>query len=358
MVRKDTDKPAIKKVIYATEERKALINRKNIVEYDKYLKSRISRNSDTKNTTYKQYKSSFYIWLCFLAERYDNPFILDIKFLDDVFMDMMDDYIYFLQDELGNNKKRINFHCSAISSFYIFAVKRRLVRFNPMQNVSRMERANDEHIIDSDFLKKYEVQEITSELMKTINEDYTGHYDIIDLIIWKVFLDSTSRISAVHQLTLDNLQYDEARHFAYFDNIREKRGKITKVVIRKDTYDLIMEHYIPWREKNNINTNDLFPAKNGVDENGNATWSQMTKESIYRRVRKIGNIVGLTGFRPHSIRKTSANLLYKEHGIEATQQILLHESSDTTMKHYIEKTGVDDVFAKILSEENNNNESE
>ena len=61
MVKKDTDKPAIKKVIYATEERKALINRKNIVEYDKYLKSRISRNSETKNTTYKQYKSSFYI---------------------------------------------------------------------------------------------------------------------------------------------------------------------------------------------------------------------------------------------------------------------------------------------------------
>ena len=331
-----------KVVRYATDERISWILPKNIDLYDKYRKSRISRNRDVETSTYRQYKSSYYIFLCFLAERYENPCITDKEFLTTEFMDMMDDYIFFLQDELGNGLKRCNFHLSAISSFYIYALERRWVEFNPMNNIRRMEGANKEILIDSDFLTQKEVDKIYTELEKSLNPNYKGKFDIIDLIIWSVMFTSTSRLGAVTSLTLSKLKVDEKKNLAYFENIREKRGKITKVVIDMKTYGYIQE-FLKWREIKGIEIDALFPAwyNNG--------WVQMGRNSIYSRVQKIGSIVDLTAFRPHSIRKSAANLLYKEHGIEATQAVLLHESSDTTMKHYIEKQDVDDVFAKIYA---------
>jgi len=327
---------------YATKERKEKVNPKNISAYEKYLKSRISRNKDVKNSTYRQYQSATYIWYCFLMEEYDNPYILDEEFLTNDFIDMMDDYVFFLQDELKNGKKKINFNLSAISSFYIWAVSRKMIPFNPMNNIQRMENANDEKIIESVFLTQEQVNDIHAELVKTMDKDYTGRYDLQDLVLFGVMYFSASRISAIHSLSISDLIVKEEENIAYFDNIREKRGKITKVVVDMKILGYINK-YIEDRKEKGIDTDALFVSK--VD----GEWGRMSKQGLYNRAKKIGLIVGEENMRPHNYRKTRGNLLYKEYGIEVAQQVLLHESSDTTKKHYIEQTGVDDVFAKILN---------
>ena len=334
-----------KVVRYATKERKGKILEDNLKVYDKYLKSRISRNRDVKDSTYKQYESSMNIFLCYLACEQDNQYLLDEDFVSEEFIDVIDEYIFFLQDTLHNNKKRVNFHLSTISSFYIWALERREVQFNPMNNVTRIKNAKDEKIIDSDFLSQEEVDKVYAELDSVMDEDYDGDYDIIDQILWSVMFFSTSRIGAIHQLTLSSLVLDEEKNLAYFADIREKRGKMTSVVIDIPTYNRV-QNYIKWREEKGIDSDYLFVSFFDKE------WRQMSKNGLYNRIRKIGKIVGLDRFRPHSVRKSAANLYFEKYGIEKTQAILLHDDSSTTMNFYVKEKSSEDVFASILNPDN------
>ena len=70
-------------VRYATKARMAKVNPKNIKIYERYLKSRIIHNSDVKDTTYKVYHSYMNIFMCYIAEEWDNFYLLDEDMLED-----------------------------------------------------------------------------------------------------------------------------------------------------------------------------------------------------------------------------------------------------------------------------------
>ena len=95
-------------VRYATKARMAKVNPKNIKIYDRYLRSRVIHNSDVKNTTYKVYHSYMNIFMCYIAEEWDNFYLLDEDFLEEEMLDVMEGYMAFLADECGNGKKVIN----------------------------------------------------------------------------------------------------------------------------------------------------------------------------------------------------------------------------------------------------------
>lgn len=323
-----------KRVRYVTQAKKDKLNKDSLKVYNQYIRSRVSKNKDVASTTYKTYQSYFNIFLCFLLEYYDNQYILDEEWLEDEILDVMEHYIIFLQDELNNNKKTINTKLSAVSSFYHWAVKRRKIRAHPFDGrLERMENANEEKIISEHFLTIDEVDEVKDVLAESNNP--ITKYDKIDEIIWNIAYDSACRIGALTTLTVSSLNLEKKK----FENIREKRGKIVDIPFTQYTADVLKE-YLEQRELLGIDTDMLIYVKSGNE------WQGMSTQSIYARIKKIGHILGIDDFRPHSIRKTRINHVYQK-DVNLAQTLANHESLETTSRFYSEKEDQSDVLNKI-----------
>lgn len=324
-----------KAVRYATPTRKAKISEENLKAYQQYLRSNKLKNQDVSNTTYKVYESYFTIFLCYIAEFWDNFYILDEDFLEENMLDVMEEYMAFLQTELGNGKKSVNTKISAVSSFYVWATKRRKIRTHPFDGrLERMKGAQDEKIISVYFLTPEQVSEIVTEL--DMVDESGSDYDKMDQLIWHIAYDSACRIKALQSLTVSSFNHEKRA----FTNIREKRGKLVSVAITPDTYQKYLE-FLELREKLGVDCDELFYVKK------NGKWAGMSTQSLYSRIRKIGYIVGVGDFRPHCIRKTRLNQIAKR-DINKAKLLANHESLDTTSRFYTEKEDQSDVLESIM----------
>ena len=319
-------------VRYATKARMAKVNPKNLKIYDRYLKSRTIQNSDVKGTTYKVYHSYMNIFMCYIAEEWDNFYLLDEEFIEDEMLDVMESYMAFLAEECGNGKKVINTKLSAVSSFYIWATKRRLIKNHPFDGkLDRIKGAQDEKRISVHFLHKEETDLIT----ETLAQDKTtlNKYDRQDELIWNIAFDSACRIGALQRLSVSDL--DLSRNV--FTDIREKRGKIVDIPFTDRTKQMIVE-YLEWRKENGIETDAFFYNREG---------ERMSKQALALRIRKIGEIVGIGDFRPHSIRKSRLNQIGQTGNIELAKELAHHESMDTTSRFYMEKKDASETLKEI-----------
>ena len=192
----------VPRVKYFTEERKALINPDNLKKYQKYLQSSIIKNKDVKDTTYKIYDNYFVQFLVYIAENWDNIDIYSEDFMDNA-VDIMEGFIMFCQETLLNHKKVINTKLSAVSSFYIWSMKRGYIKYHPFDGkLDRMKKANEEKVINSYFLTDEQVQTIRRELSE--NDKFT----IQDQILFEVSFDSSNRIGALEKLALSKLDIE------------------------------------------------------------------------------------------------------------------------------------------------------
>lgn len=335
---KTQGKGRAKTVRYATKARLAKVNPDNIKVYEQYIRSSTVRNRDVANTTYKVYRSYFNIFLCFIMEEHGNFDILDEDILENDMIDIMEDFISFLQSELGNNKKSINTKLSAVSSFYGWAVKRRKIKSHPFDGrLERMKNAQEEKIISEYFLTREEVEEINDTLANV--ESPTAQYDKIDQLLWHISYDSACRIGALTGLKISNLELDKRR----FVNVREKRGKIVNIPFTPETGEMIKE-FLEQRKILGIDCDDLFYVTRGDK------WQGMSKQSIYNRIRNMGHIIGIGDFRPHCIRKTRLNMVAKL-DINKAKTLANHDSLDTTSRFYTQKEDETDTLDSIMEME-------
>ena len=161
---------AVKKVRYFTKERNDKVNPINRKRYDKYLKSNIIKNPLAKESTYKVYQNYFNQFLVYLSEEWDNIDIYSDEFMENA-IDIMEGFMMFCQETLENHKKIINTKLSAVSSFFLWSQKRKLIQFHPFGNgmLERMKKANEEHIIGTYFLTE-EQQADLDKLLEKIEE--------------------------------------------------------------------------------------------------------------------------------------------------------------------------------------------
>lgn len=333
----------VKRVKYFTKERLSKINPENIKKYDKYLRSNIIKNKDVEDTTFKVYKNNFNQFLVYLSEQWDNIDLYSEDFMEDA-VDIMEGFMAFCQDTLLNNKKAINNKLSAISSFYHWSVKRKLIKYHPFdKQLDRMKGATDEHIINSYFLTQEQVDIIKNELSKESKK-----YDIQDKILFNLAIDSANRIGALSKLTLSTMDLDECM----FTDIREKRGYKVEVVFEEETRDMI-EEWLNYRKENldGLSVDNLFISK------WNGEYRAMSKGNLQNRMRKIGQIVGIEDFHAHCTRKTKANLVTEITGdITLASELLNHKSVETTRSSYIKKKSKAETRNKIreLMKKNSN----
>lgn len=322
----------ITKIRYFTKEKKDKINPENIAKYNKYLKSNIIKNKDVKDTTFKIYSSNFTQFLVYLSEEWKNIDLYDDKLFENA-VDIMQGFISFCVETLKNNKKTINNKIAAVSSFYLWSMKRGLIDRHPFdKKLDRMKHANDEHIINSYFLTDEQIEKIKVGL-----ED-EKRFDIIDKLLFQIMLDSANRIGAIEKLRISDLDMDNR----VFTNIREKRGYRVEVSISEESLDLIHEWFEMRKDLDNLKVDAIFISKY------NGKYNKMGKSSLQRRIKKIGTIIGLEDFHCHCVRKTSLNSIYEKTGdLSLAAEWGNHKSTETTRQSYIKPKSKIEIREKI-----------
>lgn len=322
----------VTRIKYFTDEKRALINPDNQKKYDKYLNSNIIKNRDVKDTTYATYKNYMSHFLVFLAEKWNNIDLYSDEFMENA-VDIMEDYISFLQETLKNNKKVINTKLSTVSTFFLWSLKRKYIDRHPFdKQLDRMKGANEEKIINSYYLDEEQMNLVT-ETLKTENK-----YDIQDRLIWGVMLNSANRVGAISNLTLSSLDLDNM----LFEDIREKRGYRVEVVFEEETKEIIEKWLVQRKDMDNLEVDSLFITRY------QGQYRPMTKSTIQDRVKKIGEILGLDDFHAHCIRKTTLNHIYKTTGdLSLAAEMGNHKSVETTRSAYIKPQSKSEVREKI-----------
>lgn len=325
---------SVVKVKFFTKDIMALISEENKQKFEKYYQSCTIRSSDTKDTTYRTYRNTFGHFMAYLAVYYDNVGLYSDTIFENA-IDILESYMAFCQNTLKNHKTVINNKLSSISSFYIWSLKRGLVKSHPFdKKLDRMKGANKEHIINDYFLTPEETEKIQREL-------HTGRYDIQDRIIFSLMYDSANRIGAIEKLTLSSLDMGDM----VFNNIREKEGYIVQVIFMEETKRLIEEWFEMRKNKDNLTVDALFITKRG---NG---YKQMHKSTIQHRINRMGKIIGLDDFHAHCIRKSRLSTVYDITGdLALAAELANHKSTETTRAHYLRpksKTELRDKLTQI-----------
>ncbi len=324
----------IKKVKWFTPERVALINKDNLKLYDKYYNSCTIKNPDMIDTTFKTYKANFIQFLCWLAVHYGDLGLYSEEFLKNA-VDIMEEYIAFAQTTLLNGKKTINNKIAAVSTFYLWSLKRGLIQAHPFdKKLERMKYASEDKRINSYFLTHEQVECIRTEL-----ETNTKKYNIQDRILFEIAMDSANRLGALERLTLSALDIDNM----IFTDIREKRAYKVEVVFEDRAKDLILE----WLEMRKDNY-DKLEVDSLLIAYYDKAYRPMKRGVIHYKMRRFGEIVGIPDFHAHCSRKTSLNLVYEDTGdLLLASELANHKDTGTTVASYIKRKSKTELREKI-----------
>ena len=298
--------------------------RKVMAVYDKYHRSGILKNPSAKNTTYWVYKSNFRIFLDWFDDNYPEKYLLDKndRELYLQFPSILEDFMAHLMEK-GNNSKTINNKLVAMSSFFIWCVRRNYLDTHLFQNrIDRMK--------TGDYDKRRENYFLTDDQLKIIEEHMNNSSDFSkrDKLIWNLLLDTAARRNAILTLKAEQVDYRNG----LLVNVKEKGNKIVDLIVTRRTLGMLRD----WIEENELGPKDyiFFRAKDKS--------THLTPTALSRTVRKVGAIVGIPDFYPHSVRKTRINQIYNEFGIDTAAAYANHRDSKTTKDHYIKaKTSAD-----------------
>lgn len=301
---------------------------KNWKIYKEYLNSCIVRNESVKNTTYRTYSNSMKQFIEYLQQYENNYYLLDKKKSKNM-VGILERYIRYCREIKRNNARTINNKITAISSFYIWAVKRDLIEVHPFRDkLDRLKVTDLEKRRKSYYLSSKEVVEIQVKMK------LSEKYDLQDQIIFNLIIDTACRISALQSIKLENIDLENG----IIAGIVEKEQKIVEFAIFEETIKLIKE----WLKCRKNSAEYLFVTKyRGI-------FKQMSKSTIRDRIRKIGKLIGIDNLYPHSLRKTSINLLAEVGGIDLASEFANHSGVDVTRKHYIKKTTAIERKLKLL----------
>lgn len=306
-------------------------NEKNMEIYEMYLDSNKARNFETMNTTYRMYKSRMLDYLSYLKEYEGNKLLLSEATIKNC-VSILERYINNCRDRKNNNQT-INNKLTAISSFYIWCVKRDLIKYHPFQHkLDRLRSGTFDKRRESYFLS---IEDIIKA--KILMEHNSKKFDIQSKLLWELFLESAARISAISNLKISQLDI----RGGYFKNVKEKGNKIVDIIFLDNTEKLLRE-WIDYRNSNNIASDWLFITKS------KESYVQMQQSTIRARVKKIGELIGYDKLYPHTLRKTAINLLSNLSDLNFASEYANHNDTKVTKDHYIKtKTGAENR-SKIL----------
>ncbi|MGL5749033.1 MAG: tyrosine-type recombinase/integrase, partial [Paraclostridium sp.] len=260
--------------------------------------------------------------------KYKNKYILN-KNLNGKLHLIVEDYMKYCLTELNNNSKTINNKVSAISTFFIWCVKRSYLKFNPLNDkLDRMKKGDYDKVRESYFLNDEQIEYIEKEMKKR------SEFMLRDFLIWRLLIDTAGRRSAILSLRVDNFDPEQG----LFVGVKEKGHKTVDFIITDDTIDLVKEYIAIYELKQG---DYIFFSRNNKNK-------QMSSGILSDTVRRIGRLVGIDKLYPHSIRKTRINQLCNNFGIDIASTYANHNDITTTKNHYVKAKSAQDLRSIII----------
>lgn len=296
-----------KRICLYNAEKVKQINPETLKLFQKYQIDMSIR--DLSPNSIKQYTSDLYQWFVYM---YDNQFNLSVLEATD---DDLNEYFYFRKQE-GNNVARQRRIMSSISAFYKFLRKKKLIKESPTEFLERPKQGQP--VIKQTFLNVDQVNKLREKLTE---------YGDIQLQAYIFFgLSTMARVNAMAHLRWEQVDLNERT----CTDVLEKENKIVDLYFSQEVEKLLMEMKQEREEK-------------GINDFG---WVWYTpyiteKECINNGTlndwcKKAGEMIGIPTLHNHDLRHTGSNIL-KELGmdIQDIAELLHHESTETTVKHYL-----------------------
>ena len=262
------------------------------------------------NTIYG-YITDLQQWFIYM---HDNQFNLSVLEATD---DDLNEYFYFRKQE-GNNVNRQRRVMSSISAFYKFLRKKKLIKESPTEFLERPKQGQP--IVKQTFLTVEQVNELREKLTE---------YGDIQLQAYIFFgLSTMARVNAMAHLKWEQVDLDERT----CTDVLEKEGKVVDLYFSPEVAELLRKMKQEREEK-------------GINDYGWVWYTPyITEEECINNgtlndwCKKAGNMIGVPTLHDHDLRHSGSNIL-KELGMDVQDiaELLHHESTETTVKHYLSK---------------------
>ena len=262
------------------------------------------------NTIYG-YITDLQQWFIYM---HDNQFNLSVLDCTD---DDLNEYFYFRKQE-GNNVNRQRRVMSSISAFYKFLRKKKLIKESPTEFLERPKQGQP--VVKQTFLTVEQVNELREKLTE---------YGDAQLQAYIFFgLSTMARVNAMAHLRWEQVDLDERT----CTDVLEKEGKVVDLYFSPEVAELLRKMKQE-REENGINDYGWVWYTPYITEEeciNNGTLNDWCK--------KAGNMIGVPTLHDHDLRHSGSNIL-KELGMDVQDiaELLHHESTETTVKHYLSK---------------------
>lgn len=283
------------------------INPETLKLFNKYLIDMSIR--DLSENTIDAYKSDLYQWFIYM---HDNQFNLSVTEATD---EDLEEYFYWRKQQ-GNNVNRQRRVMSSISAFYKFLRKKKLIKESPTEFLERPKQGMP--IMKQTFLTLNQVNELRQKLEE---------YGDIQLHTYIMFgLSTMARVNAMAHLRWEQIDLDERM----CTDVLEKEQKLVDLYFSEEVAGLL-RNLKQYRIDNNIDDHGwVFVTPFVTDDKciQNGTLNEWCK--------KAGKMIDVPTLHDHDLRHSGSNLL-KEAGmdIQDIAELLHHESTETTVKHYL-----------------------
>lgn len=296
-----------KRIIFHDEEKIKLINEENLKLWKKYEIDMTLR--DLAESTIKAYKNDLEQWFIYIL---DNQFNQKVTELTE---DDITEFFYYCKKQ-GNNTNRMKRRMASISAFYKFLRKKKMILENPTEFLDRPKHGVP--ITIQTFLTKDQVDLLRQKLIERNN---------LQLQTYVMFsLSTMARVNAVANLKWQMIDFENR----VVTNVLEKGGKMVDLFFSEEVKNLLLK-LKEQRQKDNINDYGwVFCTDKCTEDN------HISKSTLTDWAHLAGSLIGVDSLHPHDFRHSSATLL-KNAGmpLEDISTLLNHESTETTVKHYL-----------------------
>lgn len=266
----------------------------------------------------------------------------DVNRLEDISLQKIYEYIYFLQDERKNNSKTISRKISSLKSLYKYLTKIAMsVENDPTTNLELPKQKKS--------LPKYLTLEQSQDLLESADDN--SNYSVRDYCIITLFLNCGMRLSELVGLNLTDINFNENKMKLL------GKGNKERYIYFNNACHIALIEYINSRENSVQDPDAVFLSRK------NRRISRRRVEQIIdNHLKKIG--LSGQGYSVHKLRHTAATLMYQHGKVDtltlkeilghksiATTEIYTHLSSDI-LKNAAESSPLANIQQKSKNEKN------
>ena len=298
-----------KRIVLHDEEKLKQINPETQKLMQKYKIDMSLRDLSPKSIY--GYEKDLNQWFIYILDHQFNQCVTELS------DDDITEFLYFCKQE-GNNVERMKRRMAAISAFYKFLRKKKLIKENPTEFMDRPKKGMPVTV------QTY----LTPEQVELMREKLTEYGDL-QLKTYAMFsLSTMARVNAIANLKWEQIDF-EARECR---DVLEKEGYIVELSFSNEVKDLLLALKKEREEK-------------GINDYGWVFYSRYNNETkpisngtLLEWCKKIGNMIGVPTLHCHDFRHSGATLL-KNMGmsLEDISELLHHSGTDVTSKFYIKK---------------------